>query len=71
MRKKIHPFDSTPICVFVAYSIHPAFFFHPSILWALNQRKLDDLGDFAFNVQAFAFNVQAVMDSSCNNFSDH
>ena len=29
--KKIHPFDSTPICVFVAYSMYPAFLLRPSI----------------------------------------
>ena len=29
--KKIHPFDSTPICVFVACSIYPTFLFCPSI----------------------------------------
>ena len=45
--KQMHPFDSTPICVvqhclarqyldyllFVAYSMYPAFLFHPSIYW--------------------------------------
>ena len=29
--KKIHSFDSTPICVFVAYSMYPKFLFCPSI----------------------------------------
>ena len=29
--KKIYPFDSTPICLFVAYSVYTAFPFRPSI----------------------------------------